>query len=298
MRLSASRIALVGVFLSVAFWRGSFAAESDQMLGDSAFVRSLSRPGALTPHFYFNPEVRTAAPSRGKMDSDRPHLYLYGTAHVDLSTYGALGVGYWSDSELTRRVADKHRCVLFENDAIPFYRYVWRLATDWSWRNDLMYDIKFFNGYKGVDVPVYHDICLYSRLDNPHLTPYALIRRMLVPVEDNRFDFRIGLLRAFALPWWGLTLTPGAYVDGGNATQVYRRYGRRPDGSRDYTPGVNAMVSFLQLAKQLSESVTVYAGVEDFHIVRHSARQIEDRRDDVTARNDMFLGLIGLRMNF
>ena len=277
--------------------RMSHAAEADHLLGDAGAAAHAEQASPFTPKFYVNPEVRTAAPSRGKMDSDRPHLYLYATALVDLPNAGSVGVGYWSDSDLSNRVADKHRRTLFENDAIPFYRYIWNVCPGLSWRNDLMYDIKVFGGYNHVDVPDYHDICLYSRMDNPYLTPYALIRRMLVPVDDNRFDFRFGVLRTFALPC-GFSLTPGAYVDGGNGIQVFRRYGRKRDGSRDYSAGINATVVFLQLDKKITENLSVYVGIEDFHIVRRSARQIEDSRDDPTARNDMFLGLAGVRLNF
>lgn len=273
------------------------AAESDHLLSNSDVATYIKPISSFVPKFYVNPEIRTAAPSRGKMDSDRPHLYLYASALVDLPNAGSVGVGYWSDSELSNRVADKHRRVLFENDAIPFYRYVWNISQNLSWRNDLMYDIKVFGGYNQVDIPDYHDICLYSRMDNSFLTPYALIRRMLVPADDNRFDFRLGVLHSFNLPW-GLSVMPGAYVDGGNGIQAYRRYGRKLNGLRDYNPGVNATVIFVQLNKKITENISVYAGIEDFHIIRHSAREIEDSRDDPTARNDMFLGLAGLRLSF
>ena len=287
------------VFVALAFvaTMPALAGRPDEWWSLEA-VSQFAPTNLTSPRLFVNSEIRSAAPSRGKMDSDRPHNYFYANALFETRGFGAIGLGYWSDSELTGRSDAKHRRCLFENDLIPFYRYTTVFAPGWRMRGDIVYDIKFFSGYVNRRVPDYHDVCLYLQLDNPYVTPVALLRRMVVPVEDNRFDFRTGAFRSFKLPWSGLTLTPGFYADGGNGTQVYRRYGARPSGSRDYVPGFNAIVGYVRLGNSLSSWCSAYVGVEDFHIVRKSSREIEDARDDPTARTDIILGVVGVTASF
>lgn len=287
------------VFAALAFVAPmpAFAGKADEWWSLEA-VSQLTPTNLMTPRLFVNSEIRSAAPSRGKMDSDRPHNYFYANALFETSGFGALGLGYWSDSELTGRSDAKHRRFLFENDLIPFYRHATIIAPGWRLRGDLIYDIKFFGGYVNRHVPDYHDVSLYLQFDNPYVTPVALIRRMVVPADDNRFDFRLGGFRSFRLPWMGLTLTPGFYADGGNGTQVYRRYGARPDGGRDYVPGFNAVVGYVRLGCSFSAWCSAYVGIEDFHIVRHAAREIEEAREDPAARTDIVLAVVGVTISF
>jgi len=289
--------AVIFAALAIGVQLPAFAGRVDEWWSLEA-ASQLAPTNLTSPRLFVNSEIRSAAPSRGKMDSDRPHNYFYANALFETSELGAVGIGYWSDSELTGRSDAKHRRFLFENDLIPFYRYTAAFTPGWRLRWDLIYDIKFFGGYVRRHVPDYHDVSLYLQLDNPYLTPVALLRRMVVPVEDNRFDFRLGAFRSFRLPWTGLTLTPGFYADGGNGTQVCRRYGARPDGGRDYVPGFNAVVGYVRLCYSFSPWCSAYVGVEDFHIVRRSAREIEDARDDPSARTDIVLGVFGVTVSF
>jgi len=253
----------------------------------------LTPTNLLAPHFYINPEFRSAAPSRGKMDDDRPHMYLYATAVVDTPSAGSFGMGYWSDTALTKRLSSRHRRLLYENDAIPFYRYKWNFNNEWSLQTDAILDLKYFSGYKDEYRFGWHyftDAAFYGRLDNPYIVPYTLIRRMLHP--DSRFDFRLGALRTFRLPW-NLTLTPGLYSDGGSEEQVRRRYGPRPDGS-SYRPGFNAITTFIRIARPISRHISIYAGIEQFDIVRDAARRAEKRRKSPEARRDITIAVFGI----
>ena len=247
-----------------------------------------------TPRVYFNPELRSAAPSRGKLDDDRPHVYTYGFAELDCRQVGAFGVGYWSDTALTHRLREKFRNALYENDAIPYWRYVWHFADEWSLRNDFMFNFKWFE-FEGVYRQYrdfYTDFCYYGRLENPYLVPFTLLRRMLA--SDDRFDFRIGLTKTVPI-WERLSLTATVYVDGGNSEQVRLRYGSRLKGG-EYAPGINAIVCQLFFNYALADYCSLYAGIEQFDILRGSARDRIDASPDPWAKCDMTMFVCGLRV--
>ncbi|MDO5319154.1 MAG: hypothetical protein Q4G65_11040 [bacterium] len=297
----ASWRSFIWILAVLVFWgwihraRGDLLSAIAQTPQESwSYVLSMMPSNGPTPRVYFNPELRSAAPSRGKLDDDRPHVYTYGFAELDCWQVGAFGVGYWSDTALTHRLREKFRNALYENDAIPYWRYIWHFTDDWSLRNDFMFNFKWFE-FEGVYRQYrdfYTDFCYYGRLENPYLVPFTLLRRMLA--SDDRFDFRIGLTKTVPV-WDRLSLTATVYADGGNSEQVRLRYGRRLKGG-EYAPGVNAVVCQLFFNYALADYCSLYAGIEQFDILRGSARDRIDASPDPWAKCDMTMFVCGLRV--
>lgn len=256
---------------------------------------ALQAGGEVVPRVYLNPELRSAAPSRGKVDDDRPHLYTYGYVAFESSRIGTWGLGYWSDTALTRRLKKKFRYALYENDAIPFWRYTWKINDSWNLRNDVMFNLKrfeFADAYRCTR-DFYSDICYCGRLDNSYLTPFTMLRRMLA--SDDRFDFRFGIEKNAPL-WQGLSCTANVYSDGGNSEQVRLRYGRRKDGSKDVS-GFNAMVCQVFLNYTFADGLQFYFGLEQFDILRKSARKRVRSSDDPWARCDLLIIVCGMKIS-
>ena len=229
--------------------------------------------------FTYQPDVRTAYISRGRISEDRPIQSNLLRLDVSLDEWGGVGLWHWHYNSLTDRMREKRDCQLTEVDWGVFYNYGWEIAEGWTLKSEIMvrwFTFLFYHEpYKGTSDHSMLEYYLEQALENPYATPLLRIRRC---VHENDYSyFRVGLRRRFPVGWLdcleGLTLTPAVYVDFGDDNQRKLRYGsRRPDGG-DWSSGVMSAMGELTLSYPINRNFSTYMTLQQFGIIDDDARE-------------------------
>lgn len=229
--------------------------------------------------FTYQPDVRTAYLSRGRISEDRPIQSNLLRLDVSLGEWGGVGLWHWHYNSLTDRMREKRDCQLTESDWGVFYNYGWEIAEDCTLKSEVMirwFTFLFYHEpYKGESDHSMLEYYLEQSLENPYLVPLLRIRRC---VHENDYSyFRTGARRKFPIGWFdcleGLTITPAVYVDFGDDNQRRMRYGsKRPDGS-EWSSGIMSVVGEIGAAYPINRHFTAYASLQQFAVVDDDARE-------------------------
>lgn len=227
--------------------------------------------------FTYQPDVRTAYLSRGRISEDRPIQSNLLRMGVSLGDLGGAGLWHWHFNSLTDRCRDKRDCQFAELDWGVFYNYNLELVEDWELRSEVM--MRWFTflfshePYKGESDQSMMEYYLEQSLENPYITPLFRMRRC---VHGSKYAyFRVGARKQFSLECMdrleGLTLTPAFYVDFGDDNQR-ARYGTRPGGG-DWSSGVMSVLGELTVSYPLNEHFSLYAVLQQMGVVDKEARE-------------------------
>ena len=106
--------------------------------------------GALAPlSFFYQPDVRTAYVSRGRVVEDRPIQANYLRCDLDMGDFGTLGLWHWNYSSLTGRRENLHRRAFHEVDGMAAYRYGLEFSEEWRLTTEVTFCWMTFPGYRG-----------------------------------------------------------------------------------------------------------------------------------------------------
>jgi hypothetical protein len=248
--------------------------------------------------FTYQPDVRTAYLSRGRISEDRPIQSNLLRFDVYLDDYGGIGIWHWHYHSLTPRQREKRDRQFAESDWGVFYNYNLELAEGWTLKNEVMmrwFTFLFYHApYKDTSDASCTEVYLEQALENPYVTPLFRMRRCFL--GSKYFYARVGFRRKFAAEWFpaleGLTVTPAFYVDFGDDNQR-ARYGTRPHGDA-WDEGVMSVLGELNVSYPLSEYVSVFATLQQMGVVNKDARDAISGK----AHRDYTVFTIGAKCRF
>lgn len=224
----------------------------------------------------YQPDIRTAYWSRGRVSEDRPVQSNLLRLNVSLDDFGNVGVWHWHYNSLTDRPREKRDCQLAESDWAVFYNYDLELAEDWKLKTEVMirwFTFMFYHEpYKGDSDHSRLEFYVDQQLENPYITPTFRMRRSVRAGEY--LYFRVGVKRTFPVDWFdsleGLSVTPAFYVDFGDDNQL-SRYGEHPHG-KDWSSGIMSGLAELTVSYPLSDHFTCYATLQQGSVLNDDAR--------------------------
>lgn len=242
----------------------------------------------------FTPEVRSTYLSLGKIVEDRPMQVTNLRLACDLGDFGRIGVRHWGVSSLGDRRHDLHRHLLYHVEFGPTWEHDLKLADDWSIQTDLTCSWTLYRGFRREPSNrTYRWWQLDEALVNPYVVPFVRLRRC---VDGSDYLYcRLGVRRKFALTD-GFYLTPELAVDGGNARNQTRVFGRRGDGD-EIGAGFFSLSPRLEFGWRMNANCSIYAWIEQYEVLG-AARAVNDRSGVRTDHNDWTHGGVGVRVNF
>lgn len=252
--------------------------------------------GALAPlSFFYQPTVRTAYISRGKVVEDRPIQTNYVRGDLDMGEFGTLGLWHFNRSSLTGRREETHRRAFNELDGMAAYRYglefaeMWRLTTE---ATACWFTFPGYRGeYRGKSDKDELEIWVEQSLDNPYVVPVWKMRRGVTALDFAYFKY--GLKKPLAVRQ-DLTVTPCVCLESGNERLYRQRYGALPDG-RQYNSWVMSMQSEIDVAWQVTENVKLFASLLFFNILDKNAR---NQTHGIPRHRELLALTIGVKLSF
>lgn len=247
------------------------------------------------------PEFRSTYQSLGKLVEDRPMQIT--SIRVGLDTakltdgwdFGRFGVRNWDVSSLTDRRDDAHRHALYHTEFGPTWAYDLRFADGWRLTSDLTRSWTLYRGFVAdANNKTYHWWQLDQTLENPYFVPFYRIRRCIRPTDY--LYAKVGVRRRFALTDW-LYLMPSVFVEGGNARNYRRVFGRRVDGG-DWTAGFSSVSFRLEAGWTIGENLTLFGFVEQYEVAGGAAREATAASSYACAHRDWTHGGVGARIHF
>lgn len=238
--------------------------------------------------FTYQPDVRTAYFSRGRVSEDRPVQSNLVRLDLSLGEWGGVGLWHWHYNSLTERNRGTRDCQFAELDWGVLCNHSIEIAENWSFDGEFMirwFTMLFYHDpYKGSSDKSILEYYYDASLKNPYLTPVVRFRRGLH--GQDYFYVRPGVRKPLEFDWLpeGLTVTPAFYVDFGNERMHMLRYGkRRPDGS-SWGNGAMAVLGEIAFSYPLNEHFTLFAALQQFGIVNKDAREVthSPRHRDLT----------------
>lgn len=250
----------------------------------------------LSPFFVeLTPEVRTTYVSLGKILEDRPMQTTLLRAGYDTGSFGRTGFYHFDVSSLTDRRADVHRHWLYHTEFGWFWDYDWHLTDGWTLRSGALAAVTLYRGFdKSSSNGDYGWIQFTQSLENPYLVPYVRMRRY--GLDTDYFYFRLGARHKFGF-WENFYVTPEVFVDGGNARNYRRLFGRQQDGGA-WHPGVSSVTFRLEAGWILNPNSTLFCFVEQYEVTGESSRETNSSNGSRCAHNDWTLGGVGARFKF
>lgn len=247
----------------------------------------------------YQPDVRTAYMSRGKICENRPIQSNLVRLGADFNEFGTIGFWHWDFSALTHKRSATHHSFLAERDYGIYYDYDFHFTDEVVLKSEFQKDWVTLHGYRAAaraakSDATLNEIRISQSLVNPIVTPFYLLRYCWHP--NYWLYVRSGLMREFALGG-GFTLTPQVYVENGNEYLFERRYGRLERG-RHYHAGAMSVVAGLELAYRINEWCSVFASVQQFGLVSQDARRQTKASNDPGPRCDLTIGTLGMRFRF
>lgn len=250
--------------------------------------------------FTYQPDVRTAYFSRGRISEDRPIQSNLLRLDYSLDEWGGVGLWHWHYNSLTDRLREKRDCQFTELDWGVLYNHSLKIADGWSLENEFMlrwFTMLFYHEpYKGQSDKSIFEYCYESSLKNPYLMPTVRFRRGLH--GQDYLNTRVGLRKPVKTDCFGfvegLVVTPAVYSDFGNSRMRALRYGEtRPDGSK-WGSGIMSVYLELTASYPINKHFTVYSTVQQFGIVDCDARDVMHSPN----RRDLTVFSVGLKCKF
>lgn len=250
--------------------------------------------------FTYQPDVRTAYFSRGRISEDRPIQSNLLRLDCSLDEWGGVGLWHWHYNSLTDRLRDRRDCQFTELDWGVLYNYSLEIAEGWSLDSEFIvrwFTMLFYHEpYKGISDKSIFEYYYDASLKNPYLTPTLRLRRGLH--GQDYLNTRAGLRKPVETDCFGfiegLVITPALYVDFGNERMRRLRYGaKRPDGS-SWGSGIMSIVGELTATYPINEHFSVYSTVQQFGVADHDARDVMHAPN----RRDLTILTVGLKCRF
>ena len=251
----------------------------------------------LSPFFVeLAPEVRSSYVSLGKIVEDRPMQTTYARVGYDASAFGKVGLYNFDVSSLTDRRLSVHHHAFYHSEFGPFWDVDWNLADGWKLRSGLLTAVTFYRRFR--DPSSNGDfgwIQFGQSLENPYVVPYYRMRRY--GLDTDYFYFRTGLRRKFGFGD-GFYATPEICIDGGNARNYRRVFGKNVAGGDWGNGGASSVTFRLEAGWNFCASAAFFAFVEQYEVTGHDARKTNAAAANPCAHNDWTLGGVGLRLRF
>lgn len=263
-----------------------------------------------TNDFYatFNPYFASAYHSRARIVENRPMFMTstrIGWDSRNTDDFGKVGVWHWSVSSLTKKRHDTYHRLFNELTYGAFWTYKWDFARfdedwkGWGLTTDFVKDWITLNGYRSgyrmakTDATI-SEWRLTQSLDNPHLTPFYLLRRGGHP--NDWFYARVGVKRGFRLTD-SLTFTSTFHAENGNENLFVRRYGERLGGGR-YRSGLMALNLIFDLAWAATDNLSFYTSVHQFALTDSELRDSCKEKTGANYRRELTIFHVGMRCRF
>ena len=260
-------------------------------------MTALLAASLLSPFFIeLTPEVRTTYVSLGKVMEDRPMQTTFVRAGCDTGTFGRFGLYNFDVSSMTDRRSEDHRHMLYHTEFGPLWGYDLELAEDWRLVSEAMSVWTLYRGWENEGSNgEFWWFQVAQSLENPYLVPYYRLRQYVS--GSHYLWFEIGLRRKFTF-LRDFYLQPAVYVDGGNAENYTRVFGRNACGGDWGGGGVSSVTFRLELGWEVCSWATAFAFVEQYEVTGHDARATTAASASEYVHNDLTIGGIGLRLRF
>lgn len=251
----------------------------------------------ISPFFVeLTPEVRTTYVSLGKVMEDRPMQTTFVRAGCDTGTFGRFGLYNFDVSSMTDRRSEDHRHMLYHTEFGPLWGYDLELAEGWRLASEVMSVWTLYRGWENEGANgEFWWFQVAQSLENPYLVPYYRLRQYVS--GSHYLWFEIGLRRKFAF-LRDLYLQPAVYVDGGNAENYTRVFGRNACGGDWGGGGVSSVTFRLELGWEVCSWATAFVFVEQYEVTGHDARTTNAASACEYVHNDLTLGGVGLCLRF
>lgn len=253
--------------------------------------------GLISPFYVdITPEVRSSYVSLGKVVEDRPMQITRVRAGWDTGMFGRVGVYNWDVSSLTDRRSDVHRHCLYHTEVGPTWSYDIEINNEWTLKNDLMCAWTLYRGFdKESSNGDYWWWQVAQSLENPYVVPYYRMRRYVS--GSYFFWFEIGVRRKFRF-WEDFYVMPVVYVDGGNAPNYERVFGKNVNGGEWGSGGVSSVTFRIECGWSMCSWVTAFAFAEQYEVVGEDARDTNSQSSYLCAHNDLTIIGVGVRLVF
>jgi len=242
------------------------------------------------------PEIRSTYVSLGKIVEDRPMQVTDVHVGYDTGLLGVFGVRNWDVSSLTDRRADVHRHALYHTEFGPYWHYDWKMTKALALKTGFT---PSWTIYRGFEVESANDDYMWYQVDqsleNAWLVPFWRVRRCVI--GSDYWYGKLGLRRAFAF-LGSFYLTPSAFIEGGNARNFKRVFGKNVNGDDWPTLGVSSISVRLELGWRICSWATLFAYVEQYEVVGSDARDTNADSFYLCAHNDWTHGGVGVRCRF
>lgn len=243
----------------------------------------------------FNPKIRTAYLSRGKVVEDRPiqanGLRLEAKLGED-QRFGRVGIWHFDYSSLTRRVNCAEDQFMHEFDWGVTYHYDLALADEWRLSNEVM---PCWIIVPSTDPTM--EWWVVQSLENPYLIPTWFMRRGTDGADFTYFKVGVKKPISFSDATFEilrlLKITLGIYAELGNSSLMTLRYGKSDDGGSIPT-GIQSLQEEIRADYKLTEHFSLYASLLQFDLVNAKAR----RQSHKPNCRDLTIFTVGARMVF
>lgn len=230
-------------------------------------------------------EFHSAYVSRGKVNVDRPTVFLDANTVVDTGSFGFAQIGWWDFSSPTerRQHGDGYRHKAFvENDVYGLYGYDFEFMPEWHLRAKAGFGWYILNGFTRPNDIVERDVVVDVEFRCPYLTLTWFSRSNYWPRNDT--SMTLGLFRPVELGC-GFTVIPGFLLDGGNHRWVNQRHAANLSGE-SICGGFTSMSFHLELQYRVSERCRLKLGCRQMDIFDRDARRSVDNSGCYWLHND------------
>lgn len=245
------------------------------------------------PIVYADTEFESAHVSMGRLKVAYPVFNLDIGVGADVSEYGYLLAGVWSESDLTTHYRDRRHQPMQEIDPGLFYGRNWELAEGWSLDSRLGAQWNLMTGYYGNARRSYDEWQLRTTLATPYVTLWYAMRNFYLPV--TKASFSTGVKRSFLLTE-RLSLVPMFWIDGGSDIWNEQRFGYSDDLER-IGMGINSCSLKLLLKYCMTDHFDVYCGVTGYFAVDSDIRSELDANPSREAKSECVIFSTGLRFS-
>ena len=238
-------------------------------------------------------EFHSAYVSRGKVNVDRPCIFLDANLVAATEDFGFAQIGWWDFSSLSgrRQHGDGYRQHAFvENDLYILYGYRYEFAPGWNLIAKAGHGWYILDGFTKPNDIVEQDIITDAVFNSPYLQITWFSRSNYWPRNDT--SMTLGFFRPVDLGY-GFTFIPGFLLDGGNHKWVNNRHAAAKSGESIHA-GFTSMSFHVEFQYALSDWCRLRLGCRHMDIFDPDARRSVKHSGDPWLRADfpdVFFGL-------
>lgn len=228
-------------------------------------------------------EFHSAYVSRGKVNVDKPTIFLDANLVAETEDIGFFQVGWWDFSSLTERRQHgggyRHHAFV-ENDLYCLYGYEYEFMPGWMVRAKAGLGWYILDGFS--DDITEQDVVTDAVFRCPYIWVTWFSRSNYWPRNDT--SMTLGFFRPFDLGY-GFTFFPGFILDGGNHNWVNQRHAASKSGESIHA-GFTSMSFHVEIWYQLTDWCRIKAGCRQMDIFDARARRSVQNSGDPWLRAD------------